>query len=155
MTVRQMLGGSALLSIVLPAVLLTRVAHPVVTNVIDKPLFRGATIDPPTLALFQRACQNCHSENAKWPWYSWIPPASLLIRKDVENARQHVNFSNWQSYTPQRQRDLLSRIGSLVRNGQMPLVRYVWLHREAVLTAQDRTQIYRLSRAERKRLGRN
>jgi hypothetical protein len=63
-----------------------------------KPLFQGAQIDEPTLALFQRACQNCHSENTQWPWYSLIPPASWMIAKDVNDAHSYVNFSNWSSY---------------------------------------------------------
>ena|SRR5258708_26167940 len=84
----------------------------------------------PTLALFQRACQNCHSENTQWPWYSRIPPASWKIRKDVDDARRHVNFSNWDSYGPKEQEEFLTRI----------------------LTPQERQKIYEWSRAEKKRL---
>jgi hypothetical protein len=57
-----------------------------------KPLFQGAQIDEPTLALFQRACQNCHSENTQWPWYSRIPPVSWMIGKDIYVASRQVNF---------------------------------------------------------------
>ena len=117
-----------------------------------KPLFQGAHIDEPTLALFQRACQNCHSENTQWPWYSRIPPASWMIGKDVDDARRHVNFSNWDSYGPEAQEEFLTRIGTAARTGQMPLPRYTLLHREAVLAPQERQQIYEWSRAEKKRL---
>jgi hypothetical protein len=61
-----------------------------------KALFEGAQIDPPALELFERACQDCHSANTRWPWYRRIPPASWLIRKDVNDARLHVDFSNYQ-----------------------------------------------------------
>jgi hypothetical protein len=117
-----------------------------------KPLFQGAQIDGPTLALFQRACQNCHSENTQWPWYSRIPPASWMIGKDVYEARRHVNFSNWNSYPPEEREDFLTRIGLAARTGRMPLPRYTLLHREAVLASQERLQIYEWSRAEKKRL---
>ena len=126
--------------------------HPAPPPAHRKPLFQGSRIDGPTLALFQRACQNCHSENTQWPWYSRIPPASWVIRKDIDNARHHVNFSNWNSYLPDRQQDFLTRIGSAVRTGQMPLPRYTFLHREAVLGLQERLQIYKWTRAEKKRL---
>jgi hypothetical protein len=66
-------------------------------------LFPGGMIDRPTLALFERSFQNCHSENTKWPWYSRIPTASWMIAKDVREARSHVNFSNWNSYSAGRQ----------------------------------------------------
>ena len=107
---------ASLLAVALFAVTLTGLAlhlEPPPTH--GKPLFQGAQIDEPTLALFQRACQNCHSENTQWPWYSRIPPASWMIGKDVDDARRHVNFSNWDSYRPDEQEDLLTRIGSGVR----------------------------------------
>jgi hypothetical protein len=151
-TLPQIARGCALLSLALPALVLTHLARSSVMPVQEKPLFPGAKIDPATLALFQRACQNCHSENTQWPWYSRMPPASLLVTRDIENARRHVNFSNWEAYAPERKRDLLARLGSLVRSGQMPLARYTWLHREAALTLPERQQIYEWTRRERKRL---
>jgi hypothetical protein len=118
----------------------------------SKPLFQGAQIDPSTRALFQRACQDCHSDNTKWPWYSRIPPMSSMIGKDVDEARRHVNFSHWDSYRPDEQEEFLTRIGNNTRIGQMPLPRYTLLHREASLAPQERRQIYEWSKAERKRL---
>jgi len=115
-------------------------------------LFSGAMIDRSTLAIFERSCQNCHSQNTEWPWYSRIPPASLLIAKDVHEARRHVNFSSWNSYSAQNQQNLLTEIGSVARTGRMPLPRYTFLHHEAILSPQDRQQIYEWSRAEKKRL---
>ncbi len=126
--------------------------HPGPAPAHRKPLFQGAQIDESTLALFLRACQDCHSENTQWPWYSHIPPASWLLERDVKDARRQVNFSNWDSYNPQEKEDLLTRIASAARTGEMPLARYMFLHREAVLTSQERQQIYEWSRAEKKRL---
>ncbi len=116
------------------------------------PLFSGARIDEPTLQLFQRSCQNCHSENTEWPWYSRVPPASWLVAKDVNAARRHVNFSRWGAYSREEQEALLTRIGVAARTGIMPLPRYLFLHHEARLTAEERQQIYDWTRAERKRL---
>ncbi len=144
---------ASLLAVALFAVTLTGLAlHIEPPPAHAKPLFQGAQIDEPTLALFQRACQNCHSENTQWPWYSRIPPASCMIGKDVYDARRHVNFSNWNSYRPDEQEDFLTRIGIAARTGRMPLPRYTLLHREAVLAPQERLQIYEWSRAEKKRL---
>ena len=115
-------------------------------------LFSGAMIDRPTLAIFERSCQNCHAENTQWPWYSRIPPASWIIAKDVREARGHVNFSNWNSYSAEEQQDLLTRIGSVARAGRMPPSRYTFLHREAILPPEARQRIYEWCRAEKKRL---
>jgi len=47
-------------------------------------ILREAQIDPETLAIVQRACQNCHSQNTEWSWYSHIAPVSRLIARDVQ-----------------------------------------------------------------------
>jgi hypothetical protein len=116
------------------------------------PVFVGAKVDASALKLFERACLNCHSENTDWPWYSRLPPASFLIRRDVEEARRHVNFTNWGAYSAAQQQELLSMIGVVVRTGRMPVPRYTRLHPEARLTDEEREQIYAWSRKERKRL---
>jgi hypothetical protein len=38
------------------------------------PILGGAEIDPETLGLIQRACQNCHSLNTELPLYGRIAP---------------------------------------------------------------------------------
>jgi hypothetical protein len=116
------------------------------------PLFEGAAIDEATLTLFQRSCQNCHSENTRWPWYSRIPPGSWMIARDVREARAHVDLSRWAFYDNGQQDDFLARIGAVVHAGRMPLARYTLLHREAILTSGERRQIYEWTRAERRRL---
>jgi hypothetical protein len=133
-------------------VLIALVLHPLPPQAQGKPLFQGAQIDSLTLALFQRSCQNCHSESTQWPWYSRIPPVSWMIAKDVSDARRQVNFSDWDSYGEGQQEYMLTRIGAAVRTGRMPLARYTLLHREAVLSSQEREQVYEWTKAERKRL---
>lgn len=115
-------------------------------------ILREAQIDPQTLAIVQRACQNCHSQNTEWPWYSHVAPLSWLIARDVQQARAHMNLSGWQGYSAEDRLRFLSEIGSEVKNRQMPVERYVMLHPEARLTDAERQQLYSWTRAERKRL---
>ncbi len=118
----------------------------------NQTLFREAQIDPQTLAIVQRACQNCHSEQTRWPWYSHVAPVSWLIARDVKEARAHMNLSRWPAYSVDERMLLLSAIGSAVRNHAMPVQRYLLLHPEARLSDEERQQIYRWTRAERTRL---
>lgn len=115
-------------------------------------IFREAEIDPETLAIVQRACQNCHSENTEWPWYSHVAPVSWLVARDVQQARSHMNLSQWQDYSTEDRLRLLGAIGSAARNSVMPPQRYLVLHPEARLSAEERQQIYRWTRTERSRL---
>src|SRR5712692_7214456 len=118
----------------------------------NQTIFREAQIDPETLAIVQRACQNCHSQQTEWPWYSHVAPVSWLLARDVQQARLHMNLSRWQDYSTDDRLRLLSEIGSAVRNREMPLPRYLLLHPEARLTDKDRQEIYQWTRTERSRL---
>jgi cytochrome c len=102
------------------------------------------------LQLFERACQNCHSERTQWPLYSYLPLVSWALEKDVADARQHLDLSHWDQYSLDERRDLLARIGTEVRNAQMPLPRYVLLHPEARLSEPEIQVIYEWTKAQRR-----
>jgi hypothetical protein len=116
-------------------------------------LFAGTEEPPPEIArIVNRACQDCHSQRTEWPWYSYIAPMSWMIEKDVSTARAHMNLSRWQDYSVEQRIDLLTRIAVEVRNRKMPLPKYLKLHSEARLSAEDVQQLYSWAHSERKRL---
>ena len=118
------------------------------------PLLAGADIDSHMEALLERSCQNCHSERTTWPWYSYVPPASWMIERDVRDARLHMNFSQWGAYSAERREAMLGIVAAAVRNQQMPPGRYTALHPGAVLSNSEREEIYRWARGERRRMAR-
>jgi hypothetical protein len=88
---------------------------------------------PATRELAERACFDCHSNHTKWPWYSHVAPISWLVQSDVDDARKHLNFSEWQKkYKDADDAD------EVVMEGEMPLSIYLLLHSEARLTAEQR-----------------
>jgi len=117
-----------------------------------RPMFNEATIDASTQRLFERACQNCHSEQTAWPSYSYVAPASWLLERDVMRARKHMNLSRWDEYSVTQRETLLAAIGAAVRTQEMPPSRFVIVHPEAALSERERDQIYRWAHAERRRL---
>lgn len=102
--------------------------------------------------LIERACRNCHSERTEWPAYSYLPGVSWAIEKDVSEGREHMNLSHWDLYSADDKRDLLARIGTMVRNRQMPLPRYVLLHPEARLSDEEIQAIYEWTKEQRRAL---
>jgi hypothetical protein len=115
-------------------------------------LFAG-TEEPPEIAgIVNRACQNCHSERTEWPWCSYIAPMSWMIERDVSTASTHMNLSHWQDYTVEQRIDLLTRMAVEVRNGKTPLPKYLRMHSEARLSAEDVQQLYSWAHSERERL---
>jgi len=87
-------------------------------------------------ALLQRACANCHSNQTVWPWYSKLAPASWLIARDVNTARQYMNLSEWPS-DPFEAVGLLKSSCAQVSTGNMPPPAYRLMHPEARLSERD------------------
>jgi Haem-binding domain len=118
----------------------------------DKPLFAGAQIDLEVLQIFERSCQNCHSKRTEWPWYSYIAPIGWFIEKDVQQGRDHMDFSRWDEYDRGSQRDILTRMSAVLRSRQMPLPRYLILHPGSRLSEGEITMIDEWTQKERLRL---
>ncbi len=55
---------------------------------------------PRTEQLVRAACYDCHSNETVWPWYSSVAPASWLLQRDVDEGRDHMNFSEWELHRP-------------------------------------------------------
>ena len=87
--------------------------------------------------VLDRACRDCHSHNTTWPWYSNVAPVSWLLIDHVNHGRRHVNFSDWASYSESEANKRITEICEQVREGEMPMASYLWIHSEARLTQRD------------------
>lgn len=96
-------------------------------------------------AIFKRACYDCHSYETKWPWYSKIAPASILIASDVNEGREYLNFSIWKDLSEEGHQNLKQKIWEKVSKGEMPLPQYKLAHSEAKLTDADKEIIKKWS----------
>jgi len=88
------------------------------------------------VAVLDRSCRDCHSNNSVWPWYTHIAPLSWLMARGVAEGRKAVNFSEWASYPPDVQRTLLSVSCQDATSGKMPGP-YTLLRPETTLSPQD------------------
>ena len=86
-----------------------------------------------TEATFKKACADCHSNETKWPWYSYIAPVSYLIVYDVNQGRNYLNVSE----NKEDERDEAARE---VRRGTMPMKIYTVMHGESNLNDSDRVR---------------
>lgn len=96
--------------------------------------------DARTRELFYQACRDCHTNQTEWPWYARVAPASWLVRWDVEEGRSHFNASEWEGGG---EHDDSDEAAEMVRSGEMPLPRYLWLHPEARLSEAEREALAR------------
>jgi mono/diheme cytochrome c family protein len=88
---------------------------------------------PEARSLVKQSCFQCHSNETDWPWYSYIAPASWLIKFDVVEGRSAFNFSEWDK----RPGELDEMVREIQRGG-MPPLQYTLFHPEARLNDQQK-----------------
>jgi hypothetical protein len=84
-------------------------------------------------------CYDCHSNEPVWPWYSHVAPFSWLLARDVREGRAELNFSTWNRIATQQRVKKLKESWEEVAEGEMPPWFYLGVHRDAVLSAEDRS----------------
>jgi len=88
-------------------------------------------------AIVDRACRDCHTNATVWPWYSNVAPLSWVVVAGVAKGRKAINFSEWASYPPARQHELLAAACRDVSAGTMPGSAWTKLHPETRLSPRD------------------
>jgi len=88
---------------------------------------------PEARVLVQQSCFQCHSNETEWPWYSYVAPASWLIKYDVVAAHEAFNFSEWDQNP-----GTLSEMVRNIQRGNMPPLQYTLFHPGAKLDAQQK-----------------
>jgi len=120
---------------VVVCVLLAQAIRPALSN---PPLSAEPKWDSPrTRELARRACFDCHSNQATFPWYSQVAPIRWLLWSHVTEAREHLNFSD-----PDSDVDVDDMVDA-IRSGEMPLWDYRLMHPLAQLTPSEKDSLVR------------
>jgi hypothetical protein len=109
-------------------------------------------VPPEVTAIFERACNDCHSSQTTWPWYNNVAPVSWWLADHVNDARRHLSFSEWGTYKPRRVEVKLKEICDEVTSGEMPLGSYLIMHPSAKLTEADKQLICNWANQELERV---
>ena len=103
----------------------------------NPPVIRDASWpDAASEDIARASCYSCHSNETDWPVYSYVAPMSWLVRNDVDRGRDELNFSDWD---PGEADDAIE----VIEEGSMPPDRYVLIHRDARLSARERSTLVR------------
>ncbi len=88
-----------------------------------------------------RACYDCHSDNTSYPWYNRIQPVAWWLANHVKEGKGELNFSQFGTYSGKKQKHKLEEVTEMVKEGEMPLSSYTWMHGEAKLSAEVAKQL--------------
>jgi MFS superfamily sulfate permease-like transporter len=129
----------ACLAVVLATLWFTRLpSNPEVAA--KRSLFSQEHVPSPIAATLKSACIDCHSNQTKWPWYAHLPFSSYVLVRDVQSARQHLNFSDWERLKQQGPEQLAAGFSGICENmlsGAMPKPAYLRMHPSARLSKEQ------------------
>ncbi|MEN7549503.1 heme-binding domain-containing protein [Rapidithrix thailandica] len=91
--------------------------------------------------LLQGSCYDCHSNQTAYPWYTSVAPVSWWIKHHINEGREHLNFSTWADYSTERKEHKLEECVEELKEGEMPLESYTWMHGNAKLSPEDRQKL--------------
>lgn len=84
------------------------------------------------------SCYDCHSDSTRYPWYVNVQPVGWLMASHIKNGKKELNFSQFASYSQRRRRAKLKAMINQVRDDEMPLASYTFIHREGKLNEQEK-----------------
>ncbi|MBI9042472.1 heme-binding domain-containing protein [Lutibacter sp.] len=84
--------------------------------------------------ILKTSCNDCHSNNTVYPWYSEIAPVSWYLASHVNEGKEHLNFSEWASYNENQKSHIIKDIEEELQDKEMPLKSYLIIHENAKMT---------------------
>jgi hypothetical protein len=93
---------------------------------------------PPAIKnILGKDCYSCHSDERRLAWFDEIVPGYWLVRHDILEAREHLNFSTIGSRPAAGQKATLYEAVNMVQLGAMPLPQFLALHTDAKVTPEE------------------
>ena len=91
--------------------------------------------------ILEHACNDCHSNKTIYPWYAEVQPISWWLKDHVNDGKRHLNFNEFATYRLARQKKKMEEVTEQLKDDEMPLSSYTWIHRDAILSASEKEKL--------------
>jgi hypothetical protein len=88
--------------------------------------------------ILDKACMDCHSNNTRYPWYFKIQPLDWWLTHHINEGKEELNFDEFTDKPIRYQYHKLQSVTDQVKKAEMPLSSYLWVHKDAKLTEQEK-----------------
>ncbi|WP_223601460.1 heme-binding domain-containing protein [Chryseobacterium sp. GVT01B] len=88
--------------------------------------------------LLKNACYDCHSNETVYPKYAFIAPVSWSVKSHINEGREHLNFSIWETYNKDLKENMITKSIQTIQSKAMPMPGYIVYHKEANLSEAER-----------------
>ena len=102
---------------------------------------RAFAIPEEVKPILVKACNDCHSNNTRYPWYARIQPVHWWLNKHIVEGKKKLNFDEFTHRRLRYQYRKMEEVIELVKEGEMPLNSYTWTHKDAKLTTEEKSKI--------------
>ncbi len=112
------------------------------SNDTSKDISKSYVVPENVKAILAKACNDCHSNNTKYPWYAEIQPVAWWLNDHIKDGKKHLNFNEFDGYRIARQYKKLEECMDEVKDGEMPMSSYTIIHKEAKLTDDEKQALF-------------
>jgi len=105
--------------------------------------------------ILKKACDDCHTNNTIYPWYSKIQPVDWWLNDHIVEGKNHLNLDELGSRPAWLRYHKLEEIIEQVKEGKMPINSYMWTHKDAILTQEEKTKLTGWAQAIRDEMKQN
>lgn len=91
--------------------------------------------------VLQVSCYDCHSNKTNKMWYQNIQPIGWWINHHIEEGKDELNFSEFNTYSVKRKAHKLEEVVEMVESDEMPMSSYTLMHGDAKLNADQKKLI--------------
>jgi hypothetical protein len=91
--------------------------------------------------VLKTSCYDCHSNDTRYPWYSFIQPGAWWMAHHIEVGKKNLNFSEFGIYSKRKQQNKLRSIANSIEDKTMPIGAYIVMHGDAKLSKDKKELI--------------
>lgn len=91
--------------------------------------------------ILTKACNDCHTNNTLYPWYASVQPVTWWLDDHIKEGKSHLNFDDYSTYSLRKQYHKMEEVIEQVKEKEMPLNSYTWVHRDAKLSDEERVAL--------------
>jgi Haem-binding domain len=103
-------------------------------------------------SILVKACNDCHSNNTRYPWYNNLQPVAWFLDNHVKDGKRSLNLNEFATYNAARKYDKITEVKKHIDEGEMPLSSYTLIHRDADLTGTEKEELIAWSEGIRKQM---
>ncbi len=133
-----------ILLVLLAALIVIQFIHPKKNNIEGpQPNYIGNNFNIPedVKTILAKACNDCHSNNTRYPWYANLQPVHWWLENHIKEGKKKINYDEFTNRPLRYQYHKMEETIEMVKEGEMPLNSYTWTHKDAKLTDEEKSKL--------------